>query len=221
MSTLLLLLDFPREQKEKLLLGTVQRGIDLWGILQAGYPGWQAHGGHGSGRKWPIIFAGIMLGDEAMQHPNRTFPEAYFGEAMQPIVSEGWTGAAALYGGHVGADGEKVEKGWGAYEHLPPSEWPGLLGESYRRCCTSIAWVGQALAARLMHAQGMWDHDAFFDYVDRWMTEDDAEALRAIKENAGADFSADWARQGQAWDPFVEEMWARYRPECGDGGEGS
>lgn len=218
-STLLLMLNFPDEEKEKLLLGVVQRGIDLWGILEAGYPGWQAHGGHGSGRKWPIIFAGIMLGEREMRSPNRKYPEAKFGEDMQTIYGRGWTGATALYAGHVGADGERVSLGWGAYEHLQPKDWISPLGESYRRCCTSIAWVGQALAARLMHAEDLWDHPAFFDYVDRWMTEDDSEAVRIIKEQKGYDFSAEWARQRQAWDPFVEEMWAKYRPACGAGAE--
>ena len=56
-----------------------------------------------------------------------------------------------------------------------------MRGESYRRCCTSVAWVGQAMRER------------------------------------GQDYSANWARQGQAWggespaDRMVEEMWAKYR----------
>jgi hypothetical protein len=213
-ASLMLMLDWPQEQqaeRERLLINFVQYGIDLWGIAQAGYPGWPAHGGHGSGRKWPIVFAGMILGDKDMQSPKSKYPGLKFGEDMQTIHGNGWTGAKALYAGHVGEDGEKVAKGWGAYEHLPPSQWPGLLGESYRRCCTSIAWVGEALAARLMRAERVWDHDAFFDYVDRWMTEDDTEALKAIKEATGHDFSADWSRQRQTWDPFVMEMWARYR----------
>jgi len=211
-ATLMLMLDFPREEKEKLLINFVQRGIDLWGIAQAGYPGWPGHGGHGSGRKWPIVFSGIMLGDKEMQSPNSRYPDLKFGEDMQTIYGKGWTGAFALYAGHVGADGEKVQKGWGAYEHLPPSQWVSMLGESYRRCCTSISWVGEALAARIMRAEKIWNHPAFFDYVDRWMAEDDTEAIEAIKEQTGQDYSADYARQRQAWDPFVEEMWAKYRP---------
>jgi hypothetical protein len=27
----------------------------------------------------------------------------------------------------------------------------------------------------------------------------------------GWDYSKDWVRQRQCWDPFVEDMWARYR----------
>ena len=44
---------------------------------------------------------------------------------------------------------------WGPYEHMPPSQWKDdqNLSESYRRCCTSVGWVAQALALRLMHAE--------------------------------------------------------------------
>ena len=210
-ASLLLCLDFTPEEKEPLLINFVQHGIDLWGIVRAGYPGWPAHGGHGSGRKWPIVFAGALLGDETMQTPTRAYPNVRFGEDMQTMYDKGWTGATAVYAGHVGKDGVRGQPDWGAYEHLPPAEWPGDLGESYRRCCTSIAWVGQALAARILHAEKAWDHDAFFDYVDRWMTEDDSRQVEEIKRARGSDYSMSWARQGQAWDPFVDATWAKYR----------
>jgi len=210
-ASLLLMLDFPESSKEKLLINFVQYGIDLWGIVCAGHRGWPGHGGHGSGRKWPIIFAGIMLAETDMQSPKKKYPKVEFGEDMQTMCGKGWTGATALYAGHVGKDGRVGKVGWGAYEHLHPSEWLDPIGENYRRCCTSIAWVGQALATRIMKSEKLWGHDAFFDYVDRWMTEDDQKAIVEIKKARGWDYSADWARQGQAWDPFVNEMWARYR----------
>jgi hypothetical protein len=64
-------LAYPPEQKEKLLVNFVQSGIDLWGIARGGYSGWMGHGGYGSGRKWNIVFAGLMLGDEQMQSPRK------------------------------------------------------------------------------------------------------------------------------------------------------
>lgn len=210
-ASLLLCLDFTPQEKESLLINFVQYGIDLWGIARAGYPGWQAHGGHGSGRKWPIVFAGLMLGDPEMQSPTKSLPRLKFGEDMQTMYDKGWTGAKVVYAGHVGKDGVPDKKDWGAYEHLPPAEWPGNLGENYRRCCTSVAWVGEALAVRILHAEKAWDHDAFFDYVDRWMTEDDTKAIAEIKRARGQDYSADWARQRQTWDPFVQAMWTKYR----------
>jgi hypothetical protein len=215
-ASLVLLLDYPKERKERLLVNFVQYGIDLWGIVRAGHRGWPAHGGHGSGRKWPILFAGILLDDEDMQSPKKKYPKVVFGEDMHTMYGKGWTGAKALYAGHVGKDGRFGEVGWGAYEHLHPSEWVNNLGENYRRCCTSVSWVGQALAARLMKAEKIWAHDAFFDYVDRWMSEDDTQAIEQIKKARGWDYSAKWARQGQAWDPFVENMWKKYRGKIPD-----
>jgi len=71
-ASLLLCLDFAPEQKERLLTNLVQYGIDLWGIVRAGYGGWPAHGGHGPAEV-AIVFAGLMLGDEEMQSPTVTY----------------------------------------------------------------------------------------------------------------------------------------------------
>jgi hypothetical protein len=66
-----------------------------------------------------------------------------------------------------------------------------------------------------MKAESAWNHPPFFDYADRWMTEDDTDHIRIIREQRGEDYSASWARQRQAWDPFVEQMWAAYRGQAG------
>lgn len=224
MASLLIMLDLPEAQREiqqRILIGMVQRGIDLWGLVRAGYPGWYAHGGHGSGRKWPIIFAGLLLQDPEMASPSVTHPEVMFGEDMHTSFAAdlpyglAWCGADVVYTGHMGVwQGETVsdEPGWGPYEHLPPNEWVSDIGEGYRRCCTSLAWVGQALAARLMGAESDWAHDAFFAYVDRWMDpEGDAEYTEEIFQLTGWDFRASWAAHGQAWDPIVNAMWEAYR----------
>jgi hypothetical protein len=221
---LLLMLELPAEQRdaqERLLIGFVQHGIDLWGLVRAGYFGWYAHGGHGSGRKWPIIFAGVLLGDDEMARPSETYPDVRFGEDMHTSFTSdlpygpAWNGATVVYTGHMGVwEGEPVSDntGWGPYEHLSPADWEDPIGESYRRCCTSIAWVGQALAARLMGAQESWGHDAFFAYVDRWMDSSGDEAYtQEIYELSGHDFRSEWQRHGQAWDEIVEIMWEHYR----------
>ena len=113
MAALLLTLDLRPEEKEPLLVCLVNYGIDLFGIIRAGHPGWPAHGGHGNGRKLPILLAGLLLGDLQTQTP-----KARFSEDMQTMYGEGWTGAKALYAGHVGKDGLPGKAGWGAYEHL-------------------------------------------------------------------------------------------------------
>ena len=36
-----------------------------------GHPGWKGFGGHGSGRKLPIVFAGLLLGDDELANINK------------------------------------------------------------------------------------------------------------------------------------------------------
>ncbi|NLF29625.1 MAG: hypothetical protein GX591_01915 [Planctomycetes bacterium] len=212
MASLLLMLDFTDAQKEPLLVYLVQYGIDLHGIVRAGHPGWYAHGGHGNGRKLPIVMAGILLGEDDMARVSAHFPYAAFSEDQQTMYDDGWTGANVVYAGHMGADGNPGNPGWGAYEHLQPRDWEGdCIGESYRRCCTSIGWVGVALAGRFLRAEPVWDHQAFFDYCDRWMTEDDTQHLAIILAQTGRDYSASWSRQRQVWDSFTQSMWNAYR----------
>jgi hypothetical protein len=211
-ASLLLCLDFPPEEKEPLLINFIQVGIDLWGIAGQGQPPcWNALGGHANGRKWPIIFAGMLLGDTEMQKPTKKYPYLSFSEDTQTMFGDCWTGAKVVWAGHMGKNGHPRYVDRGAYEHLPPDKWKGDTGEGYRRCCTSNAWVGEALAARILHAEKFWNHDAFFAYVDRWMTEDDSKFIKIIKDIRGQDYSANWARQGSVWDPFVTDMWMKYR----------
>jgi hypothetical protein len=217
-SALLLCTDLAPWLKEPLLVSYVQVGIDLGGMVRAGHPGWTSWGGHGSGRKLPIVFAGLLLGDEQLSNINRSLPRLSFGEDEQTVDGPCWTGASVVFAGHSGIDtatgaGRDRGNGWGPYEHTPPSEWKEgqNTSEAYRRCCTSIGWVAQALALRLLHAEKSWNHPSFFDYVDRWMYEDDTKSLQAIKAATGKDYDRDWSRQGQAWDAFVNEMWARHR----------
>ena len=236
-AALLLTLNFPADQKVNLTNYLVQYGIDLYGCVQAGY-GWPAFGGHRSGRKLPIIFAGILLNNDGMKNVSAAFPNK-FGEDMQTLYinqlppagsyTQAWQGATVIYGGHYGvnADGSVVSAGlYGPYEQLQPSAWgiltpPGeQLGEAYRRCCTSVSWAGEALAIRLMNAESVWNYPPFFDYVDRWMTEDDTQAVAEILAQSGYDYSANWERQGQTefWlqgefpqYTFIDDMWKAYR----------
>jgi len=237
-ASLLLMLNFPPEEKVKLTNSFVQYGIDLYGCVEAGY-GWPAFGGHRSGRKLPIVLAGILLNDSGMKNVSATHPDQ-FGEDMQTMyVTEvppagkyqhAWQGATSIYGGHYGvrSDGQPVSPGvYGPYEQWQPPEWPttdngAQLGESYRRCCTSVSWVGEALVIHLLRAEGVWNHPAFFDYVDRWMNEDDAMAVAKIRQQTGTDYSGKGGRQrqtvhwleGEARNPsFIDDMWKAYAPK--------
>jgi hypothetical protein len=219
MAGLMLMLDLPPAQKERLLINMVQVGIDYWGLVRNGHPGWQGWGGHGSGRKFPIVLAGLLLGDNEMASPTKTFSKVEFGEDNQTMYGQGWTGAKALFAGHSGiqnATGKPERPQWGPYEHLHPTNWTKsqLQSEAYRRANTSSSWVGQALVIRLLKAERAWNHDAFFDYVDRWMTEDDKESCRVIMETwpeMRLNDKTRWNRQGNTWEPFVKTMWDLYR----------
>jgi hypothetical protein len=222
LAALLLCTDLKPEQKEPLLVNFVQIGIDLGGMVRAGHAGWTGFGGHGSGRKLPVVFAGILLGDDELANISQSFPKASFGEDEQTAYGDCWTGAKVVFAGHSGIDattGRGRDRArtepWGPYEHTPPSQWNAgqKTSESYRRCCTSIAWIAQALTVRLLHAEKFWRHDAFLDYADRWMYENDSEFVKTIKASTGLELDHDWSRQGQCWDPFVNEMWAKHRTE--------
>ena len=241
-ASLLLLSAYTAEQKEKLLVNFTQAGIDFWGLVRAGHS-WPAHGGLNSGRKWPILFAGMMLGDADMLSIRKHYPKVRFHEddqtAFGPVTYKGktyktsWSGSKAIFMGHspylMDSMRSHWDRGWGLVDVFHPKDWPapGKLtsSEGYRRANTSACWVGQALAARLMQAETHWDHDAFFAYVDRWMTEDDTPLNEALKEAGRADYSqkkfGDFGRHGYVHGPrWVRDMWTTYRnsiPPAADG----
>ncbi len=196
MASLMLNLDVPQKRKEKLLIGLVQYGIDVFGVAKVGGQ-WNWGGGHTSGRKWPVVFASLML--EAPEI--RKLPEtAVFHEDAQTYYGTGWFGQTALYW-------MVVHHGRNAhYEENPPEKWDewDKHSEGYRVSCNAQAWVGTALAVRLMGAIAVWDHDAFFDYCDRWMAQDDPNAA-----NRGSNKRP--SAEGNTFDPFIDGMWHAYR----------
>ena len=196
MASLMLHLDVPKEQKRKLLIGLVQYGLDISGCAKNGGD-WNWGGGHPFGRKWPVLFAGLMLGDPKIYQLPET---AIFGEDSQSYNGKGWFGQTALWQ-MVRHHGKLA-----SYEEKPPEKWEkwDTISEDYRVSCTSAAWVGTALAARMMKAIKAWDHDAFFDYVDRWMrTDDPYAAARGTHPRP--------EQETTTFDPFVTEMWKAYR----------
>ena len=224
---LLLCMDYKPEEKERLLLGFVQVGIDYWGMVKNGHPGWQGWGGHDSGRKFPIVFAGCILGDDEMASPTKGFPKCEFGEDNQTRYGEGWTGAKVVFAGHSGissATGKPPRPIWGPYEHMHPSLWDqngqkNAQSEAYRRSNTSCCWVGEALAMRILKIEKQWNHGAFFDYVDRWMTEEEKAFRVEIEKKTGdknmTNDSKTWCHEGYTGDDWVKEVWNKYRTAPG------
>jgi hypothetical protein len=58
-----------------------------------------------------------------------------------------------------------------------------------------------------MKAVPIWEHDAFFDYCDRWMRPDDPYAA------ARGDFGRPRG-ETKSFDPFVDDMWRAYRADA-------
>jgi hypothetical protein len=195
-ASLMALLDVPQARKEKLVIGLIQRGIDLYGVAMAGGY-WNEGGGHSSGRKWPIVFASIMLQDPKLLELPAT---AVFHEDTQTYYGKGWFGQNVLWQ-MIYHHGRRTP-----YEEKPPQQWEkwDSTSESYRLCCNAVAWTGSALAARYMKGIKAWGHDAYFDYIERWMREDDPyKEARGNHPRPRAETTTS--------DPFVTEMWKRHR----------
>lgn len=195
-ASLMLHLDVPKERKEKLLIGLVQRGIDLSGIYKAKTSGactWIQ-----SGIKWPIIFASLMLDKPEM----RQFPEPLpFHEDIATYYGTGWFGQTALW--RIVWHDHLID----AEEEHSPEQMTGNDGISshYRSYGSSgKAYLGTALSVRLMKAIKIWGHDAFFDYCDRWIHEDPR-----YTEARGVHKQPVW--ETMTWEPFVTAMWNTYR----------
>jgi hypothetical protein len=207
---LMLNTDAPLARKEKLLVGLIQTGIDIHGLTSEGQRAYGGDGGHWSGRKWPVFFAGVMLGDKKMAGAGSS---AIFAEDQQTHYGKGWAGQRALF--------QNVFHSIPAlpYEHKMPETWTDKdaaetgsndkKSEGYR--ATNIpAWPATALAVRLMGLVKEWNHDAWIDYCDRVMSADDpyAEARKA------STLPAHQVRptfEGKTFDPWVDAMWKAHR----------
>ncbi|GAB3173716.1 hypothetical protein GCM10027291_30470 [Telluribacter humicola] len=198
-ASLMVMLDVPQERKEKLTIELIQRGIDLYGLtMVGGY--WNEGGGHSSGRKWPILFASLMLDNQELAQLPET---ALFHEDTQTYYGKGWFGQTVLWQ-MITHHGQREP-----YEEKHPSQWEkwDKTSESYRTCCNASAWAGTALAARYMKAIKLWNHDAHFDYIERWMREDDPYA------SARGNYPRPKA-ETTTYDPFVTAMWRAHRAQA-------
>ncbi|NLW84237.1 MAG: cadherin-like domain-containing protein [Phycisphaerae bacterium] len=246
-AALMLNLDYTEEQKEPLLINFVQRGIDLYGIVaDGGITHWGANGGHMGGRKWPILFAGLMLDDAAMKGVgaksgaylysakpgggnygpgggygcpvplNRPSDYIHFGEDDQTFhiaqLDVDLTDTSGPYGDVWRPDTRDAAfipypssdigvPEWGVGHALRPHVSNYHYSAAYRSVAT-LPFAGTALAALIMNAKTLWNHDAYFDYTDRHMT------LTA----SGGEWSGKIGRTNSA---FLTAMWDTYRADYG------
>ncbi|MEJ2703100.1 MAG: hypothetical protein P8Z79_11725 [Sedimentisphaerales bacterium] len=217
---LTLQLDFADSQKETLLIRYVQLGIDLYGVLRdGGRMNWVNNGGHAGGRKWPILFAGLVLSDPNMTNigqksgdylysegygPGNEPPDyTHFGEDDQTFYVTA-ADVEITHSPQWNPDSRDAQRIPYEVEDINLPEWgithatvPGRSNKfwytAYRQI-SSPAWGGFVLAAHIMGAKELWNHDALFDYYDRYM-----------------DTAVDWRQTSK----FVENMWDTYRASYG------
>lgn len=171
-------LDYTNAQKRKCLLNLIQYGIDTYGLFSDGciFP---PLGGQGTGRKFPILFAGYMLNDSTMSSIGSfssyytgvegDFSHSFFSEDGQTFFVEETSPGVYNHGvgNYVASDVGLPE--WGNnHSHslgLDNSDW---LADAYRSCCTINACDGFTLAARMLGLRTAWNHEPLFQYIDRY-----------------------------------------------------
>lgn len=218
---LMLHLDFDDAEKRELLVNYLQLGIDLWGIVQAGgTTNWVPNGGHANGRKWPILFAGLMFGDPEMQDLGAGDGSgvAYFGEDAQTFYVDD-DAIAATSGDSWSPDSRTPDPQrydsamlgmpeWGIRHATDATRDDASWNATYRTCCTATSWSGQILAARIMGAKSIWAHDPVFDYQDRYMAVMNGDPDPFGYTVNGQPSSPSGFR---SWTSFEGEMWDQYR----------
>jgi hypothetical protein len=177
--------------KNPVVQGMIQLGIDNYGVLKAG-GGWWGNGGHASGRGWPVVFAAKMLNDPDMLNVGVDYgADGHFGENDQTYYG---VNNKPLWGWNCGGGQNYFQNGCSGSGFRDCRDPAGLVDgcSDYRSCCTVPFWIGEMLSALMLNAKSVWNHNAFFDFVDRWM---------------GGGTSDRPNPQNQ----FVKDMWNLYR----------
>lgn len=208
-AALLLLCNYAN--KNTLLIPYLQHAIDTYYVTTSTQG---AHGDIGVS-KLPVLIAGLLFNNVDMLNTNYNYyftdEKTYYAKdktsrTESQIVPSGygWTGATSLWRQDV----DTYE-----HEHLHPSgEWlwvsssgHGIARESYRRS-NSYSWVGMYLAGKVLNLKSTWKHDAFFDYMHRWMTEYDVDNKDYIKSL----YYAVDPMQGTCESDFCKNFWDNY-----------
>ena len=204
-AAVLLNLDYTLAEKQELLYGLIQFGIDIYGMTETGVE-WAGDGGHENGRKFPLALAGLMLGDAGMSTAATTVrfgesDQTYYGvtdslNAGQSKVAYWGTlyGTAGYYEAGCTGAGSKTRA---------PAALDDDACEGYRNCCTSYTWVGYAIASTVMGQTAMWGDDKFFQYVDRWM--------EYGLDTRVSDGVASFVFPGDGGTVYIEDFWDQER----------
>lgn len=175
------------EAKEKIMIQTIQAGLDIGSYFKVG-GSFGASGGHQVGNKFPLLLAAAALKDPELlafaSDAGRFIEDQTTFFVQQSDVGrvvEG--GQAAMY---LPEDVGIAD--WGINHNWNPSKddrrWAD--GVPYR----FVQWpamTGQLLSAELMGLREVWGHPPIFAYNERFI-----------------------AKQGSIGDDFVGQMWKKY-----------
>lgn len=232
-TALRLMLDDSIDDKMPALIAYIQAGIDWYHMLDSGSR-WSPNGGHFPGRKIPIVFTAILLDNQQMKNAIINNNNGEFQEDGHTYYGQN---GVALYGADRPESQywRRITQGVGARDTRDPYGYVdgggSEIGAAYQVCCTAQAYKGSALATLLLsQGQTVWGHDAFFDYVDRWVefgvwASPDPCALQDPEDYTGVCIpgTGRWKeKHGQLADagnwrhPFVDNMWETYRSTVGD-----
>ncbi|MBE2216504.1 MAG: hypothetical protein IAE82_21720 [Opitutaceae bacterium] len=177
-------------EKQLLLVRLVQYGLDIFGAEQTGSE-WEANGGHGSGRKFPMVLAGVMLNDPAILARCNAAVCFDFGEDQNCfVISNSDVGR-----GSTGYTSDMVGTAeWGIKHYHTPADDRASWGATYRDVVGS-QMVGIILAARIMKLETIWNWAPTFAYYDRYWTNEQSQRGSGTNEI----------------DSFTAAMWDAYR----------
>jgi len=196
-ATLLLMLDETElinrfgSNKDELLVRFVQTGIDYYHVVDNG-GFYRANGGLDTGRKWPILFAGLLLDNGEMKNigfKETDLPFEIFTEDCMTFYVD------HIYNDYLEEHIGLPERG-GEHCYNVGSDKRDWYADPYRRCCTTKSWSSFVLAAHIMGAKKLWNHPALFDYTDRYVE---------IMNGDSSQFASS----------FTKNMWSTYRNKYG------
>ena len=213
---LMLHLNFENQRKETLLIRYTQVGIDLYGVIQdGGNENWLQD----SGRKFPILFAGLVLNDPDMKSIGEKSGDyahtaPYGPDNPPPDLIQFEEDSTAFYVTQIDVDMthgpqwkpdrrdamrlpyKKEDIGlpeWGKVRLYDRTYINKYWKTTYRQVICQ-AYGGFVLAMHIMGVKDLWNHDVMFDYTDRYMQ-----------------VEVDWRQTSR----FVESMWDTYRADYG------
>lgn len=174
--------DSPLEDKLPIIAGLVQRGIDRAGVLANAVSRdlmpWYADGGHNSGRKFSIMFAGHLLDVDWMRNVVNHVPGQFHEDAMTFYVTEE---AVAISNGPDWKPAYGKKRPQQPYETamIGAPDWRGKANltsisaswasHPYRVAANHNTQHAQVLALLAMDLRAAWGHDAYVDYHMRYM----------------------------------------------------